>query len=65
MSFQDKITLFKDCCFLSIKHAVSGFGPMRSQVRIMTGLGGYEPWRDEYDCGPRWNIKGYNSSTKR
>ena len=47
------------------KDGVSGIGPMRSEVRIMKDLGGYEPWRDEYDYGHRWNIEGYNSSTKR
>jgi len=47
------------------KNAKSGFGPMHSQVRKMNELGGYEPWRDEYGYGYRWNIEGYNSSTKR
>ena len=47
------------------KDAISGFGAMRSEVRNMRDLGGYEPWRDEYSYGPRWNIEGYNSSTKR
>lgn len=47
------------------KDAVSGFGPMRSEVRTLKDLGGYEPWRDKYQYGHRWNIEGYNSSTKR
>lgn len=47
------------------KNAKSGFGPMHSQVRKMKELGGYEPWKDKYRYGHRWNIEGYNSSTKR
>lgn len=47
------------------KNAKSGFGPMRSEVRKMKELGGYEPWKDKYRYGHRWNIEGYNSSTKR
>ncbi len=47
------------------KDAISGFGSMHSQVRNMKDLGGYEPWRDKYNYGHRWNIEGYNSSTKR
>jgi len=47
------------------KNAKSGFGSMHSQVRKMRELGGYEPWKDEYEYGYRWNIEGYNSSTKR
>jgi len=47
------------------KNAKSGFGSMHSQVRKMNELGGYEPWRDKYKYGHRWNIEGYNSSTKR
>ena len=47
------------------KNAKSGFGSMHSEVRKMRDLGGYEPWRDEYSYGSRWNIEGYNSSTKR
>ena len=47
------------------KNAKSGFGPMRSEVRNMKDLGGYEHWRDEYGYNYRWNIEGYNSSTKR
>jgi hypothetical protein len=42
-----------------------GFDPMHSAVREMMALGGYEPWRDQYGFGFRWNIEGYNSSTKR
>lgn len=47
------------------KDAKSGFGPMHSEVRNRNDLGGYEPWRDKYNYGHRWNIEGYNSSTKR
>ena len=47
------------------KNAKSGFGTMRSRVREMRELGGYDPWRDRYEYGHRWNIEGYNSSTKR
>ena len=42
-----------------------GFDPMHSAVKEMKKLGGYEPWRDKYKFGHRWNIEGYNSSTKR
>jgi len=42
-----------------------GLDPMHSAVREMEKLGGYEPWRDKYQYGHRWNIEGYNSSTKR
>lgn len=42
-----------------------GLDPMHSAVREMETLGGYTPWRDEYEYGHRWNIEGYNSSTKR
>lgn len=42
-----------------------GFDPMHSAVREMESLGRYTPWRDAYDYGHRWNIEGYNSSTKR
>ena len=38
---------------------------MHLAVREMKELGGYEPWRDKYKYGYRWNIEGYNSSTKR
>jgi hypothetical protein len=47
------------------KDAISGFGSMKSEVWKMRKLGGYQPWRDKYDYGHRWNIEGYNSSTKR
>lgn len=43
----------------------NGLDPMHSAVREMKKLGGYEPWRDKYKYGHRWNIEGYNSSTKR
>ena len=43
----------------------NGFDPMHSAVRQMQKIGGYEPWRDKYKYGHRWNIEGYNSSTKR
>lgn len=42
-----------------------GFDPMHTAVRDMEQLGGYKPWRDKYKYGSRWNIEGYNSSTKR
>lgn len=48
------------------KNAVSkGLDQMHSNVREMERLGGYKPWRDKYKYGHRWNIEGYNSSTKR
>ncbi len=43
----------------------NGLDPMHSAVRDMKKLGGYYPWRDKYQYGHRWNIEGYNSSTKR
>ena len=43
----------------------NGLDPMHSAVRDMKKLGGYEPWKDKYKYGHRWNIEGYNSSTKR
>jgi len=43
----------------------NGLDPMHSAVREMLKLGGYEPWRDKYEYSHRWNIEGYNSSTKR
>lgn len=43
----------------------NGLDPMHSAVREMLDLGGYEPWRDKYGYGYRWNIEGKNSSTKR
>jgi len=42
-----------------------GLDPMHKSVREMEELGGYEPWRDKFRYGHRWNIEGYNSSTKR
>ncbi len=42
-----------------------GLDPMHSTVREMIEIGGYYPWRDKYKYGHRWNIEGYNSSTKR
>jgi len=42
-----------------------GFDPMHTAVREMEALGGYQPWRDKLKYGHRWNIEGYNSSTKR
>lgn len=42
-----------------------GLDPMHSAVREMKKLGGYQPWRDKYKYGYRWNIEGFNSSTKR
>lgn len=47
------------------KNAKSGFGSMHSEVRKIKELGGYGPWKDKYGYGYRWNIEGYNSSTKR
>ena len=43
----------------------NGFDPMHKAVREMEQLGGYEHWRDKFKYGHRWNIEGYNSSTKR
>jgi hypothetical protein len=43
----------------------NGLDPMHSAVREMIKLGGYEPWRDKFNFGYRWNVEGYNSSTKR
>jgi hypothetical protein len=45
--------------------STKGFDRMHTSVREMISLGGYEPWRDKYKYGHRWNIEGYNSSTKR
>jgi len=42
-----------------------GFDPMHQAVKEMKKLGGYQPWKDKYKYGHRWNIEGYNSSTKR
>lgn len=47
------------------KNAKSGLGSMHSQVRKMIELGGYNNWSNKYKYGHRWNIEGYNSSTKR
>jgi len=48
------------------KNAVNkGLDPMHKAVREMEMLGGYEPWRDKFRYGHRWNVEGYNSSTKR
>jgi len=44
---------------------INGLDPMHSAVREMEKFGGYEHWRDGYGYGHRWNIEGYNSSTKR
>ncbi|MBT6820927.1 IS5 family transposase [archaeon] len=45
--------------------STNGLDPMHSAVRDMKRLGGFNPWRDKYGYGYRWNIEGYNSSTKR
>ncbi len=45
--------------------SIKGLDPMHTAVREMISLGGYKPWRDKYKYGHRWNIEGYNSSTKR
>jgi len=45
--------------------SLNGFDPMHRAVREMEQLGGYEHWRDKFKYGHRWNIEGYNSSTKR
>ncbi|PIN87952.1 IS5/IS1182 family transposase [Candidatus Woesearchaeota archaeon CG10_big_fil_rev_8_21_14_0_10_32_24] len=42
-----------------------GLDPMHRAVREMEQLGGYDSWRDKFKYGHRWNIEGYNSSTKR
>ncbi len=48
------------------KDALSnGLDPMHKAVREMKKLGGYKTWRNKYQYGHRWNIEGYNSSTKR
>ncbi len=48
------------------KNAINkGLDPMHKAVREMEQLGGYELWRDKHGYGYRWNIEGYNSSTKR
>jgi hypothetical protein len=43
----------------------NGLDPMHSSVREMLNMGGYHPWKDEYQYGHRWNVEGKNSSTKR
>ena len=43
----------------------NGLDPMHKAVREMEKLGGYDSWRDKFKYGHRWNIEGYNSSTKR
>lgn len=43
----------------------NGFDAMHTEVRNIKNLGGYAPWKDKYHYGHRWNIEGYNSSTKR
>jgi len=45
--------------------STNGLDPMHKAVREMKKLGGYNPWRDKFKYGHRWNIEGYNSSTKR
>ena len=45
--------------------STNGLDPMHKAVREMKKLGGYDPWRDKFKYGHRWNIEGYNSSTKR
>ena len=42
-----------------------GLDPMHTAVREKEALGGYQPWRDKYKYGYRWNIEAYNSATKR
>ena len=42
-----------------------GLHSMYDAVREQRKLGGYKPWKDKYRYGHRWNIEGYNSSTKR
>ena len=43
----------------------NGLDPMHSAVREMKKQGGYDKWSEENQYGLRWNIEGYNSSTKR
>ena len=43
----------------------NGLDPMHSNVRKIKALGDYGIWRDLFGYGHRWNIEGYNSSTKR
>ena len=58
MGIQPVIKMRKDA-------SSNGLDPTHTTVREMPDLGGYEPWRDKYKYGHRWNIEGYNSSTKR
>lgn len=50
---------------MPIDASPKGLDPMHSAVREMKKMGGYYPWRDKYRYGHRWNIEGFNSSTKR
>jgi hypothetical protein len=50
---------------MPINASNKGLDPMHSAVRDMEKLGGYRPWKEKYEYGHRWNIEGYNSSTKR
>lgn len=50
---------------IRVDASTNGLDPMHRAVREMKRLGGYEPWRDKYQYSHRWNIEGYNSSTKR
>jgi hypothetical protein len=43
----------------------NGLDPMHTAVRRMKQMGGLQPWKDKYEYGHRWNIEGFNSSTKR
>jgi hypothetical protein len=42
-----------------------GLDSMHTIVREIREIGDYGVWRDELGYGHRWNIEGYNSSTKR
>ena len=50
---------------IRVDASINGLDPMHKAVREMKKLGGYEPWRDKFKYSHRWNIEGYNSSTKR
>jgi len=50
---------------MRIDASTNGLDSMHKAVREMKKLGGYEPWRDKFKYSHRWNIEGYNSSTKR
>jgi hypothetical protein len=50
---------------MPINASNKGLDPMHSAVRDMKKLGGYRPWKDKFKYGHRWNIEGFNSSTKR